>query len=184
MDRLDERWASRQRACQSEIEPITIQAATEIRATPEDLWDFLMSPLTGPLLDPDFVRSFAVPGTPEGVGQQWCTMSRADEGGLDVHVVEVIEIQPPHRLVVKLLTTPVSFLRMSSLAATSAGCAYSVRYGMQLPGGMARGAAASVQRALQGDIERVKAIVESGITWQTAGPHHRGQPPAGSLSEG
>ena len=100
---------------------MTAHGFVEIAVEPEVVWDFLMSPVTGPLLDPAFVRSFPVPRTPEGVGQQWCTMTRAEEGGMEVHVVEVLDIQPPHRLVVKLLTSPVSILRITSPPAHAVG---------------------------------------------------------------
>ena len=144
---------------------MTAHGFVEIAVEPEVVWDFLMSPVTGPLLDPAFVRSFPVPGTPEGVGQQWCTMTRAEEGGMEVHVVEVLDIQPPHRLVVKLLTSPVSILRITSLQPTPSGCEYTVRYGAHLPVANIRSASQSRERALNADLARVKAIIESGVSW-------------------
>jgi hypothetical protein len=146
---------------------MTVHASIDIAAPRERVWDFLMSPVTSALLDPHFIKTFPVPGTPEGVGQQWCVMLQAEEGGIELHLQEIVDIQPPQRLVTKVLSIPVPFLKASTLDATDTGCTYTVRYGVHVIGGLASETSRNLERAMRDDMARVKAIVESGVEWST-----------------
>lgn len=164
LTRLEQRWDRRQVRWDGDgLEPCTIQTGVEIETSAEAVWEFVMSPDTGVLLDHTHIKSFPVPCTPEGVGQQWCTLNRAEGGGLEVNVLEIVELEPPKRLVIKVLTAPVPFLKVVSITESTQGCRYTVSYGLRVVAGTKRQVTAAVQKAVDEDAAKLKAILESGV---------------------
>lgn len=77
MDRLAERWAQRE----SGLERVTHTASIVIRATPAEVYAFLLDPESMRVTVANAVNSFRVPGTPVGaIGEQICIITRQGRG--------------------------------------------------------------------------------------------------------
>jgi hypothetical protein len=101
--RLEQRWDRRQDAWRDGLEEFTVQATVQIAKPAQEVWDLVTSPHADVLLGDHHVRSFAVPGTPEELGHQFCSLRR--EGGrMTATVSEIVECEPPYRFVTRTLT--------------------------------------------------------------------------------
>ena len=167
MDRLGQSWDRRQGAYRDGKEAITIQSSVEISKPAQEVWDFAMSPHSSVLLDHHHIRSFPVPGTPEGVGHQSCSMDRAANGRISVTVSERVEYEPPHRLVVKTLSGPSEALVLMVIKPTPTGCTYTTSVGMRIAYGTSRKVAPVAQQRLDEMAAKVRSFVESGIRLET-----------------
>jgi uncharacterized protein YndB with AHSA1/START domain len=164
--RLEHRWNRRHDAERDGTEPLTVQSTVEISKPAQEVWDFLTSPYAGVLLDHQHVTSFPVPGTPEGVGHQSCSLRRGADGRLEATVTEIIEFEPPHRYVAKWLTGPSETLDGIVVRPTPTGCTYSARVGMRIVYGTAGKVAPVAQRAIDELTAKVRSIVESGVRFE------------------
>lgn len=116
--------------------PFTAQAVVPVAAPPQGVWDCQNAPGAGVLLDHRHIRSFPVPGTPlEGVGHQYCTVSRHDGGYVVVTMSEIVEYDPPHRVARKVVNSATPILEAHTIGAIPGGCSYAVRLGPADPRG-------------------------------------------------
>jgi len=167
MDRLGQSW-DRRHTPGDGTEPFTIQSTVEISKPVQEVWDFVSSPQLSVLLDHHHIRSFPVPGTPEGVGHQSCSMGREANGRISVTVSEVVKYEPPHRLVSKVLTGPTEALGLIVLSPAPTGCSFTVSASVRIAYGTSRKRAPVAQRALDELTAKVCSFVESGIPLETA----------------
>jgi len=167
MDRLGQSWDRRQDTYRDGKEPITVQATVEISKPAQEVLDFVTSPQSSVLLDHHHILSIPVPGTPEGVGKQYCSLSRQLNGRMTATVTEVIEFEPPHRLGAKTLTGSSETLELMVVNPTTAGCTYSVSVEMRISYGTTRKVAPVAQKALDEIAAKVRSIVESGVRFET-----------------
>jgi len=166
MDRLGQSW-DRRHTPGDGTEPFTVQSTVEISKPVQEVWDFVSSPQLSVLLDHHHIRSFPVPGTPEGVGHQSCSMDRLANGRISVTVSEVTEHEPPHRLVSKMLTGPSEALALMVLSPTPTGCTFTVSAGIRIAYGTSPKVAPAAQRGLDDLAATVRSFVESGIRLET-----------------
>jgi uncharacterized protein YndB with AHSA1/START domain len=166
MDRLGQSW-DRRHTPGDGTEPFTVQSTVEISKPVQEVWDFVSSPQLSVLLDHHPIRSFPVPGTPEGVGHQSCSMDRLANGRISVTVSEVTEHEPPHRLASKMLTGPSEALALMVLSPTPTGCTFTVNAGVRIAYGTSRKVAPVAQRGLDELTAKVRSFVESGIRLET-----------------
>jgi Polyketide cyclase / dehydrase and lipid transport len=166
MDRLGQSWDRRHTPGEG-TEPLTVQSTVEISKPVQEVWDFATSPHSTVLVDHHHVCSIPVPGTPEGVGEQTCSLRREGNGRLDATVWEVVEYEPPHRYVVKTLTGPSESVAVVVISATPSGCTYTSSVGMRVAYGTSRKLAPVAQRAIDESTAKVRSFVESGIRLET-----------------
>lgn len=171
MDRLGQSW-DRRHTPNDGTEQFTVQSTVEIFKPVQEVWDFVTSPQTNVLLNHLHVRSFRVPDSPEGVGQQSCSLHRQANGRLKATITEVIEFEPPHRLVAKTLTGPSEILEAMIVSPTATGCTFTTSVDMLIAYGTTRKAAPAAQQALdQLTLDqltaKVRSFVESGIRLET-----------------
>lgn len=166
MDRVGQSW-DRRHAPGDGKEPFTVQSTVEISKPVQEVWDFVSSPQLSVLLDHHHIRSFPVPGTPEGVGHQSCSMDREANGRISVTVSEVVEREAPHRLVTKLLTGPIEALALMVISPTPTGCTFTISGGTRIPYGTSPKVAPVAQRGLDEMAAKVRSFVESGIRLET-----------------
>jgi len=166
MGRLEQRWTRRQDAQRGGSEPFSVQSTVEISKPAQEVWDFVTSPYAAVLLDHKHISSFPVPGTPDGVGQQNCSLAREENGRITATVTEIIEYEPPHRYVTKLLTGPTEAFAMMAVDPTPTGCTYTVSGGSQIAYGTAGKVAPVAQRAIDELTAKVRSIVESGVRFE------------------
>jgi len=166
MGRLEQRWTRRQDAQRGGSEPFSVQSTVEISKPAQEVWDFVTSPYAAVLLDHKHISSFPVPGTPDGVGQQNCSLAREENGRITATVTEIIEYEPPHRYVSKLLTGPTEAFAMMTVDPTPTGCTYTVSGGSRIAYGTAGKVAPVAQRAIDELTAKVRSIVESGVRFE------------------
>ncbi len=166
-DRLEQRWNRRQDAERGGSEPFSVQSTVEISQPAQEVWDFVTSPYAAVLLDHKHISSFPVPGTPDGVGQQNCSLGREDNGRITATVTEITEYEPPHRYVTKLLTGPTEAFAMMTVDPTPTGCTYTVSGGSRIAYGTAGKVAPVAQRAIDELTAKVRSIVESGVRFES-----------------
>jgi len=167
MGRLEQRWNRRQDAQRGGSEPFSVQSTVEISKPAQEVWDFVTSPHAAVLLDHKHISSFPVPGTPDGVGQQNCSLDREENGRITATVTEIIEYEPPHRYVTKLLTGPTEAFAMMTVDPTPTGCTYTASGGTRIAYGTAGKVAPVAQRAIDELTAKVRSIVESGVRFET-----------------
>jgi len=167
MGRLEQRWNRRQDAQRGGSEPFSVQSTVEISKPAQEVWDFVTSPYAAVLLDHKHISSFPVPGTPDGVGQQNCSLAREENGRITATVTEIIEYEPPHRYVSKLLTGPTEAFAMMTVDPTPTGCTYTVSGGSRIAYGTAGKVAPVAQRAIDELTAKVRSIVESGVRFES-----------------
>lgn len=164
MSRLNQRWTQRQEAFSDCREPFTAQATLQVAASPQAVWDFLNAPGVGVLFDHRHVRSFPVPGTPpEGVGHQYCAVSRHEGGHLAVTMSEIVEYDPPRHVVRRIVNSPVPILESHTIGEIPGGSTYTVRLGLHIPAGTARRFGRDARSELDEFAAKVKALAESGV---------------------
>ena len=161
--RLEQRWDRRQDTWRDGLEQFTVQATVEIAKPAQEVWDLVTSPHAAALLDQHHVRSFAVPGTPEELGHQYCSLRREDSGRMTATVSEVVECEPPHRFVARTLTGTRESLKTVVVNPTPTGCTYTVSIDMRISHGTSRRVAPAAQRAIEAATAKVRSIVESGV---------------------
>lgn len=162
MARVGDRWDRRMDTHRDGREPITVQSAAMVLATPQAVWDFLQSPGSGVLLDSKHLRTFPVPGTPEeGVGHQFCKFRLRDGDGLSVSVYENVEYDPPHRIVRKLLNFTTPYIEGLTLAEVPGGCSLLTSVGMRIAAGSASRVGPEIQRNLDEQVAKIKGLVEA-----------------------
>ena len=158
MERLDQRWDQRS----SGVEPLTVESSIDIACSAQDLWDFLVAPESAVLTGQGVVKAFRVPGAPVGVaGDQQCVVSEID-GRVSVHMSEVVEADPPNRLVIRWPTISTTVLSTSTLTPTHAGTTYTSRLGLQVARGTIGKVEPGVLKAIADSNLRLKACVEAG----------------------
>lgn len=165
--RLEQRWDRRQDAWRAGLEQFTVQATVQIAKPAQEVWDLVTSPHADVLLGDHRVRSFAVPGTPEELGHQYCSLRREDSGRMTATVSEIVECQPPHRFVAKTLTGTRESLKTVVVNPTPTGCTYTVSIDMRISHGTSRTVAPAAQRAIEAATAKVRSIVESGVCLET-----------------
>jgi uncharacterized protein YndB with AHSA1/START domain len=166
MDRVGQRW-NRRHTPGGGTEPFAVQSTVEISKPVQEVWDFVSSPQLSVLLDHHHIRSFPVPGTPEGVGHQSCSMDREANGRIAVSVWEVVEYEPPHRLVSKVLTGPSEALVLRAISPTPTGCTYTTNVRMRIAYGTSSKVAPVAQQGFDELTAKVRSFVESGIRLET-----------------
>ena len=166
MDRVGHRW-NRRHTPGDGTEPFAVQSTVEISKPVQEIWDFVTSPHANVLLDHHHIRSFPVPGTPEGVGQQNCSLRRGANGRLEATVTEVTEFEPPHRYVAKSLTGPSEIREAMIVSPTATGCTFTASVDMLIAYGTSGKAAPAGQQALDELTAKVRSFVESGIRLET-----------------
>lgn len=165
MQRLEQRWDQRATG----LEPMTVESSIEIACSPQELWDFLITPESAVLTGTGVVKAFRVPGTPAGgVGDQHCLVYE-NGGQLTIHMAEVVESDAPNRVVVRWPTMPMSMLVISNLTPTATGTKYTSRIGVQVANGTAKKIEPDIQKAVAESNIRLKAIVEAGTRFSTSG---------------
>ena len=163
MDRLRQSWDRRQDTYRDGREPLAVRSTVEISRPAQEVWDFVTSQHAAVLLDHHHIISMPVPGKPEGVGQQYCTLRRKVNGRMVATVTEVVECEPPHRYVAKTLTGPSETREVMVVSPTPAGCTYTASVVMQIASGTSRKVAPVAQRAIDELTAKVRSIVESGV---------------------
>jgi len=105
VNRFEHRWQQRGDNEPQDAPPhvIRIEQGQEVPQSTDEVWALLTSVADAPLLYPTVERGFVVPGTPDGVGQQQCFISR--DGS--VSSVEVIEHRVGERAVFGHRTLPI-----------------------------------------------------------------------------
>lgn len=83
-------------------EVIDVAAAIDLTATPAEVWALIKPPETAMLLDPQVIKAFRVPGTPEGIGEMQGYISHRD-GREQVHLVEVVEEVPERWALIRIV---------------------------------------------------------------------------------
>jgi hypothetical protein len=161
--RLQERWDRRSEANRDGREPLAVQSTVEICRPAQEVWDFVTCPDAAVVLDHHHVRTMVVPGTPEGVGQQYCSLRMEGTGRMTATVSEVVEYQPPHRFVAKTLTGPSEVLEVVVISPTATGCTYTTTVNMRIAYGTSRKVTPAVQLAVDEQAAKVRSIVESGV---------------------
>jgi hypothetical protein len=158
MQRLEQRWDQRTTG----LEPLTVEATIEIARPPLEVWDFLLAPASAMLTGTGVVKTFRVPGTPVGaVGEQQCLVY--DTGGsLTIHMAELIELEPLHKIVTRFPTMPTGMLNVSTLTPTDTGTSYTDRLGFQIARGSSKKVRPDVLKAMNESNIRLKACVEAG----------------------
>ncbi len=68
-----------------------VRATTLINRPPDQVWAFIRAAETMPLVQPEVMRGFSVPGTPRGVGEQQAFIQDGPAGMKLAGVVEVTE---------------------------------------------------------------------------------------------
>ncbi|MGB3412991.1 MAG: hypothetical protein WBA45_17565 [Microthrixaceae bacterium] len=81
-------------------------ASVFIARPPEDVWSFIRTAETAPMIQPAVRRGFTVPGSPIGVGEQQCFISEAPHDALQAGIIEVTEEQPGRSAVARSVTGP------------------------------------------------------------------------------
>jgi hypothetical protein len=165
--RLEQRWDRRQDAWRDGLEQFTVHATVEIAKPAQEVWDLVTSPHADVLLGDHHVRSFAVPGTPEELGHQYCSLRREDSGRMTATVSEIVECEPPHRFVTKTLTGTRESLKTVVVNPTPTGCTYTVSIDMRISHSASRKVAPAAQRAIEASTAKVRSIVESGVCLET-----------------
>lgn len=161
MGRIEDRWDRRADTYRDGREPFTAQAAAMIRATPQEVWDFLDAPGSRVLLDPKHLKTFPVPGTPDrGVGHQFCTLRLREGDWLTATVYEVIEHEPPRRGVRRLLNATAPYVESIVTAEVPGGCSLALNVGTRIPVGDRRSGQA-IQTSLNECVAKVKTFVEA-----------------------
>lgn len=69
-------------------------ASVVISRPPHEVWSFIRTADTAPLLQSNIHRAFTVPGTPDGVGEEQAFICDGPDGGLCVNVLEVVQEEP------------------------------------------------------------------------------------------
>jgi hypothetical protein len=158
MQRLEQRWDQRATG----LEPMTVEASIDIACSTQELWDFLITPESAIVTGDGVVKAFRVPGTPVGaVGDQHCLMYEVD-GRVSIQMSEVVEAEPPNRVVVRWPTVSPTMLAISTLTPTPTGTKYSSRLGLQVPTGTGKKVEPDIQLALAQSNVRLKACAEAG----------------------
>lgn len=164
MNRVEQRWDRRATG----LEPITVQSSIEIGCPPQDVWDFLLTPESAVLTGTGVLKAFRVPGTPVGVvGEQQCVVLGIG-GHLQVHMVEIVEIEPLHKIVTRWLTMPNGMLSISTLTGTESGTTYTDQVGFQVASGSNNKVRQEVRKALVESHARLKACVEAGTRFPSS----------------
>jgi uncharacterized protein YndB with AHSA1/START domain len=166
-DRLEQRWDRRQDTWRDGLEQFTVQSTVEIAKPVQEVWDLVTSQQVAVLLDDRHVRSFAVPGTPQGLGHQYCSLHREANGRMTATVSEIVECEPPHRFVAKTLTGTRETLKRVVVQPTPTGCTYTVSIDMRISHGTSSKVAPAAQRAIEAITAKVRSIVESGVRLET-----------------
>lgn len=165
MARVGDRWDRRMDTYRDGREPITVQSAGMVLATPQAVWDFIESPGSGVLLDSKHLKTFPVPGTPEeGVGHQFCKFRLREGDGLDVSVYENVEYDPPYRMVQKLLNFPSPLIEQLTLAEVPGGCSLLVSVSTRIAAGSASRVRPEIQRNLDEQVAKIKGPVEGSTS--------------------
>jgi len=133
--RLEERWQRRwQEARPGPVRTFRIQEPIKLRQPPAVVWALIAPAEHAVLLAPETVaRSFRVPGTPGGLGEQQCFVDL--EGNTSIH--EVIEYSDARRAVTRMISPPSSIpLRATnSLEPLGDGCIFTVGMEFDAPAG-------------------------------------------------
>jgi hypothetical protein len=93
-----------------------------------------------------------------------------EQDRLDVTVSEVVEFEPPHRLVRKILNAAVPILERHTIADVPGGCSYTVGLGLRIAAGASGQVGPGIQKELDEHAAKLKALIEAGATVPSAGP--------------
>lgn len=116
-----EGWAAKRwvRRCQEAIEllpTLDVMRSIEIAGSPDEVWDLVHPAESATALIDGVVGGFTMPGsTPGRVGERQCFVIQTEDGKLESHVFEVVELDPGHRSVT--VPVPDNGLRMTTTVA-------------------------------------------------------------------
>ena len=162
MQKLADRWDRRQ----SGLETVTVQERVFVSSRRDRVWAFLIAPESAMLTQDNVQRSFVVPGTPEGIGEQQCVIYEHQES-VSAHIFEIVEITAPSLVVVRCLTVPAALLTRHELAPDGTGTTLTVTMGFRVEVGSRTKVLEEVSKDLRGELTRLKAAVESGVQLPT-----------------
>lgn len=144
-------------------EVIDVVAAIDLFAAPAEVWALIKPAETATLLDPDVVKAFRVPGTPEGVGEMQGYISHRD-GREYVHLVEVMEEVPERWALVRVIGDPDQVARAGfRLTAIPGGTRLEQLRTVTVPAAQVRGINQIREQytaAARAFLERVKLLTE------------------------
>jgi hypothetical protein len=97
-----------------------IQETVKLWHTPETVWSLIHPAENAPLLQPDVVRGYQVPGTPSGLGEQQAFVGLSGT----TTVIEVVEYVERRQAVTNLISPkpPVPVRNVLALEPVSGGC--------------------------------------------------------------
>lgn len=137
-----------------------IEESIELAHPPETVWWMVYDPERATLLSPKVSRSYRVPGTPDGVGEQHATVY--DNGRTTV--VEVVESDRPRRAVVKIVDPPPPVpVRVTwDLEPLGDGCLLTFGQEYDAPSSAVRPEAdvAAWRRGTREDLDRLREVLD------------------------
>lgn len=162
MNRLEARWDARQ----SGLEPLTVTVSTPIRASAHSVWKFLEQPASAGLIDPDVVKTFHVPGTPEqAVGEQGCVIIQSN-GRLSAHIHETVAIDPNARIVHRWLTFATETVTSWTLEAhDDDATTLTYQIGTRVGAGQRRKLEPQARDRAVDTLRRIRAAIEAGVSF-------------------
>lgn len=83
---------------------LTADADCFVSASPEAVWQVIVDPRSSLVLDEDVIYAARLPDLPESVGEVRVFLSRSPEGTVAT-LNEVLTCEPPHRLVMRNMTS-------------------------------------------------------------------------------
>lgn len=155
-------------------EVIDIAATIDLAATPKEVWALIKPAETAMLLDPNVVKAFRVPGTPEGVGEMQGYISHR-EGREHVHLIEVVEEVPEQWALIRNVGGPDEAARTGyRLTAIPGGTRLEQLLSVTVPASQLRAVNQLRQQysaASQAFLERVRVLVEPIAGPPSSGRH-------------
>jgi hypothetical protein len=96
---------------------VSLRETAYLPFPPATVWTLLLPAESAPLINPDIVKGYRVPGTPDGVGEQ---QAFVDTVG-NTTVIEVIEYSPGHKAITRQVSPKPQVDTMSTWAVDSDG---------------------------------------------------------------
>lgn len=142
-------------------------ASADIAKPRSELWRFVYSPDTAVLIAPGVLRSFRVPGTPTGVGEQHGVVHQGPQGEVICRILEVTSFEPESVAEVRGVTSPPSWTRYE-LADIPGGTRLTYRTKVHYPRFRLYLVHPKVlaRQGAEAYVASVKRVIESGIAWE------------------
>ncbi len=168
MEKMERQWTERTLG----VEHVSVSASARVTGDADRAWGILTAPELAHLTDPAVVTAFHVPGTPLGeVGEQQCFIRDEGEGRRSVTLTEVVEVERPVRVVVACPTYPVDCTTTYELRLEGTALILSCKMDLVVERGLRRRIQPSLQTETQSMLDRIAAVIRSGLTLPSSPSH-------------